>query len=181
MNLPDFLPSAPWSVAVALLALSLLQTARLVIAQQKPRWRIAKHRKSGARGEKRARRLLEAQGYTIEAEQVTRRYELRVDGLPHPVPLRADYLVSRAGRAFIAEVKSGAESARIGNAATRRQLIEYRLAFDVDGILLVDAYAGRIVEVELPRAKPAPPTRTALVVCLLLAAGAALWWLARFV
>jgi hypothetical protein len=168
------------AAALALLILTLVQSARLFVARGLPRWRIARHRRTGARGEVRARKLLEAQGYTIEAEQVTRRYELRVDGLPHPVPLRADYLVRRAGRAFIAEVKSGAESARIGNAATRRQLIEYRLAFDVDGILLVDAYAGRIVEVELPKTQPPPPTKTALVVCVLLTlAGLALWWLAR--
>jgi hypothetical protein len=168
------------AAALALLVLSLLQSARLFVAKRLPRWRIARHRKTGARGEARARKLLEAEGYAIEAEQVTRRYELRVDGLPHPVPLRADYLVRRDGRAFIAEVKSGAESARIGNAATRRQLIEYRLAFDVDGILLVDAYAGRIVEVELPRVRSAPQTRSTLFVWVLFAlAGAVVWWLSR--
>ncbi len=179
MTLPELDQRALWALALGLGLLTVVQTARLFVARGRPRWRIAKHRQSGARGEVRAKKLLEEHGYTITAEQVTGRYELRVDGEPHPVLLRADFLVERSGRSYIAEVKSGADSARVGNSATRRQLLEYRLAFPVDGILLVDAFAGRIVEIELPNeglAEEAGPSLYWLV-ALAAAAGGALWLL----
>lgn len=179
MTLPELDQKVLWALALGLGFLTVVQTARLFVARERPRWRIAKHRQSGARGEVRARQLLEAHGYTIAAEQVTGRYELRVDGEPHPVLLRADFLVEKAGRSYIAEVKSGADSARVGNSATRRQLLEYRLAFPVDGILLVDAFAGRIVEIELPGPEPEASTSPCVLwlVALAALAGAALWML----
>ena len=42
--------------------------------------------------------------------------------------------------------------------ATRRQLLEYALAYDVDGVLLVDMTAGRLHQVEFPTLdRRAPP------------------------
>ena len=54
----------------------------------------------------------------------------------------------------MAEVKTGTYAPRLETAATRRQLLEYGVAFDVDGVLLVDADVGEIRLVELlPRAR----------------------------
>ncbi len=50
----------------------------------------------------------------------------------------------------MAEVKTGAAAPQLSTAATRRQLLEYRVAFDVDGVLLVDAEAGRVQRVVFP-------------------------------
>jgi hypothetical protein len=57
----------------------------------------------------------------------------------------------------VAEVKTGTLAPRIETATTRRQLLEYRVAFAVDGVLLVDADAGTVrrVEFPLPLARPA--------------------------
>jgi hypothetical protein len=52
---------------------------------------------------------------------------------------------------LVAEVKSGKIAASLACAATRRQLLEYRLAYDVDGVMLVDMAAGRVHEVRFPR------------------------------
>jgi hypothetical protein len=62
---------------------------------------------------------------------------------------------SRVGR-YIAEVKTGRAAVRLDTAATRRQLLEYRVAFDVDGVLLVDAEAGEIRLVEFPLSRGRP-------------------------
>jgi hypothetical protein len=61
----------------------------------------------------------------------------------------------------------------LSSAATRRQLLEYRLAFDVDGVLLVDVETGEVSEVEfnLPTEIRPPPWDLRL---LWLAAGIAL-------
>jgi hypothetical protein len=72
------------------------------------------------------------------------------DGAPHAVELRADYLVARDGREYIAEVKTGEAADSLSNSATRRQLLEYQLAFAVDGILLVCPERGRIHAIEFP-------------------------------
>ena len=80
-----------------------------------------------------------------------------VDGEATRIELRADYVVTRQGRRYVAEVKTGRVAPRIETASTRRQLLEYRHAFDVDGVLLVDADARRIHLVELPPARPVVP------------------------
>ncbi len=138
------------TVALGLLALLLvLQTLRLAFVRARPRWRIARHRRLGARGERAARVFLQQEGYRIDEEQLVGRYSISVDGALQKVDLRADYLVSRGGKHYVAEVKSGATSGRIETASTRRQLLEYRIAFPVDGVLLVDMSRRRIVEIEL--------------------------------
>ena len=64
--------------------------------------------------------------------------------------LRADYLVGHGALVFVAEVKTGLKAPRVETPGTRRQLLEYRIAFDVDGVLLVDVDAGRIQAVTFP-------------------------------
>jgi hypothetical protein len=105
--------------------------------------------------EREAAELLSNAGYAIEATQATARYTVEVDGAPVEITVRVDYIVSRRRKRYVAEVKSGRLAPRIDNAATRRQLFEYRHAFDVDGVLLVDADARRVHHVELgsPRSR----------------------------
>lgn len=94
--------------------------------------------------------LLERQGYRIVDRQVTQEWPMDVDGERVPASLRADLLVQRDGYEYIAEVKSGRDATRATFPGTRRQLLEYLLAFDVDGVLLVDMVQGRVVQVEFP-------------------------------
>ncbi len=81
--------------------------------------------------------------------------------------LCADFIVRRRGRLFAADSKTG-RAARATDAATRRQLLEYMLAFAVDGVLLVDPEAGRVVEVVFKQR----PTRVRLLVLFLAVLGA---------
>lgn len=84
---------------------------------------------------------------------------MHADGAPVDLELRADRIVARRRRRFVAEVKSGTRAPRIAHGPTRRQLLEYRLAFDVDGMLLVDPDRGIAHEVTFPplpdRSRPA--------------------------
>jgi hypothetical protein len=59
-------------------------------------------------------------------------------------------LVRRGGGRYVVEVKSGAVAPRVQTPGTRRQLLEYQLAFDVDGILLFDADRRELHEVSFP-------------------------------
>ncbi len=102
-----------------------------------------------AEGEVDAGALLEEAGYRVLARQVAGSWTVEADGEPQTFGLRADYLVDRAGRRYIAEVKTGRRATRLSNGATRRQLLEYWAAFEVDGVLLVDADLEAITEVEV--------------------------------
>lgn len=79
-----------------------------------------------------------------------------VDGEPLAVELHADYLVEGQpgddGRCerLVAEVKTGDQAPLLTTAATRRQLLEYRVAWRADGVLLVCPERGQIHRVDFP-------------------------------
>ncbi|MDP9001298.1 MAG: hypothetical protein M3O46_14445 [Myxococcota bacterium] len=100
-------------------------------------------------GERAACGLLERAGYEVVGRQVPGSWTLRADGTPVTFGLRADYLVACNGRRYIAEVKTGRMAPRLSHGATRRQLLEYRAAFDVHGVILVDADAETVVHIEM--------------------------------
>ena len=113
-----------------------------------------------AAGERRAARLLEDQGFRLLGAQVVAEHALLLDGMRVTVQLRADYLVERGGARYVAEVKTGAVATRIETSATRRQMLEYRVVFDVDGVILVDADAGTLHEVRFPLLERSAPRRS---------------------
>jgi hypothetical protein len=138
-----------WAALLALLLCGVWLGVR--IAAWRVRRRIARHRKLGRRGESRAVRLLERAGYTIESEQASSHLQVTIDGEDESWLVRADFIVGREGRRYVAEAKGGETSASLATAATRRQLLEYTLAFDTDGVLLVDAARGAIHTVSFPQ------------------------------
>jgi hypothetical protein len=100
-------------------------------------------------GERGAVTLLERAGYAVLEDQVAGSWTVRADGAPVTFGLRADYLVARDGRRYIAEVKTGRLAPRLSHGPTRRQLLEYSAAFDVHGVILVDADAETVTHVDL--------------------------------
>jgi hypothetical protein len=125
--------------------------------------RSLRARRRGARavqGERDAEMLLEEAGFEILERQLPTVWTLCCDGEPTEFDLRADLLVSREGQQYVAEVKTGIHAPDLRNAATRRQLLEYALAYQSPTILLVDVEGDAIVEVtfDLPsETKTAPP------------------------
>ena len=105
-------------------------------------------------GEREAARYLQDTGFTILGTQVASTYTLTVDDAPMPVEVRADLIVQKHARSFVVEVKTGKVAPRLDTAATRRQLLEYQLAFDVDGVLLFDAEAAALRTITFPDARP---------------------------
>lgn len=138
--------------ARSLVVLALLVAATtLILARAIGRtWRSIRAslrlRRAG-RGESKAEKILKRKGYRIEDRQVRTTFTFYVDGRPRSVKLRADLLVRRRGRRYVAEVKTGTHAPRPDHRATRRQLLEYWVAFDVDGLLLVDGDRGTVREI----------------------------------
>lgn len=139
------LPRESWIVlAAAGGGVALVQTTRLWWRGAAVRWRLAEQSARASAGEALAEKLLAKAGYRIEARQATQRWSVAVDGEAQPITLRADFVVTRRGRRYVAEVKTGSDAPDVAAPATRRQLLEYRCAFGVDGVLLVDAEERRV-------------------------------------
>jgi hypothetical protein len=142
--------SALWIALAALASLvALVQTARIVWTRFARSWSVRARARRAVQGELRAEPMLRAAGYEVLDRQVRGGWTVYADGEPLAIGLRADLLVARGGRRYVAEVKTGKLAPRLDHAATRRQLLEYRVAFGVDGVLLVDAEAERVTVVEL--------------------------------
>ena len=154
----------------------LLQTLVLASRRWLRRRRLTVRMHRAQRGEARAAGQLEALGYAILGAQVEAVHEVQVDERVVSVTLRADYLVEREGARYVVEVKTGALAPKIETSATRRQLLEYRVAFEVDGVLLVDGETGRVHAITFPAlgAPEAPQRAWGLLAFVVLAASAAL-------
>jgi len=174
-------PSALWIALAALAsAVALLQTARIAWARLARAWSIRTRARRAVEGELRAEPLLRRAGYEVIARQARASWTVYADGEPLAVGLRADLLVTRAGRTYVAEVKTGKLAPRLDHAPTRRQLLEYRVAFGVDGVLLVDADMDRVTLVELgARAEAGSPVLAAWAVVFAagLSIGGAIGWI----
>lgn len=127
-------------------------------------------------GEAGAAALLERAGYSVLERQVPGSWTVRADGEPITFGLRADYLVARAGRRYIAEVKTGRMAPRLSHGPTRRQLLEYSAAFDVHGVILVDADVETITHVEVDLFGDRAPRRSWWSRALMLAVAALLFF-----
>ena len=134
------------AIVAALVALWLARALRRWRGSLRARRRAAR---AGA-GEDDAVALLEGAGFTIVERQARVVWAPLVDGQPIAMELRADYLVERAGELLVAEVKTGEEAPSVETAATRRQLLEYHVAFAADGVLLVCPERGTIHRVVFP-------------------------------
>lgn len=137
-------------LAVALLAL----VAGWLLARSVARWRARAlgraHNLRGQRGEAAAELLLRRNGYVTIARQARATYLVQLDDRPVSVDLCADFIVERAGRRMVAEVKTGRRAPRFEYSETRRQLLEYQLGFGVDSVLLIDVERESLREVRFP-------------------------------
>jgi len=135
-------------------------------------WRrrvLRARRDRGRRGEVEAVQVLTDAGYRIVEDQASRSVTLEVDGATRPYRLRPDYLVQRAGRRYVAEVKTGKKAPDPLYTPTRRQLLEYQVCFPDHGLLLVDMETRRVhqirwAQVEAGTAHRAPARRLMLLV-----------------
>jgi hypothetical protein len=94
--------------------------------------------------------LLRRLGYVVVDTQVQQVWTVRHGAHHLDVKLRADAIVKRDGRRFIAEVKSSSLVADLKHGPTRRQLLEYAVAYRAEGVLLVDMHAQHVEEITFP-------------------------------
>ncbi|MBN2196922.1 MAG: hypothetical protein JW751_29225 [Polyangiaceae bacterium] len=120
------------------------------LARRLDAWRRRRRARRALAAEDAARVLLARHGFLVTHAQAAVDYHLLDDGRPVKVELRADYLVEKAGERLVAEVKTGSRVTRLRHGPTRRQLLEYQLAFAADGVVLVDMEHSRVRRVRFP-------------------------------
>ncbi|GAC1538637.1 MAG: hypothetical protein NVS3B10_29700 [Polyangiales bacterium] len=179
MNAASIPPDVLLVVAALAVTIVLVQALTALLRRWARRRRMSLRMIRAVRGEARAPSMLEDRGFAVIGAQVVVDHAVRIDDRVVVVPLRADYIAERAGERFVVEVKTGALAPRIETSATRRQILEYRIAFDVDGVVLVDADAGRVHEITFPElarfgraSSPPGPWGVAAVALAALAAAA---------
>lgn len=144
------LGSAEVAIAIAVVAAIVALWIARVVRRWRGSWRARRRAARAGRGEERAVALLEAAGFRIVERQARVEWAPLVDGEPIAMELRADYLVEVGDQLLVAEVKTGEEAPSVETAATRRQLLEYHVAFGADGVLLVCPEDGTIHRVVFP-------------------------------
>ena len=122
------------------------RTIKLVAAGRKAQSDARRSRMSSIRGqeqEKQASKALQSMGFKILEEQPATQVGWWIDGIWTETTITADYLVKRDGEVGLVEVKSG-KAASATHRNTRRQLLEYQHAFDVDAVFLYDAERSKL-------------------------------------
>ena len=89
-------------------------------------------------------------GYKIIKYHYRKQYDVKQNDDKIKINLEADYIVKRRGKRYIAEVKSGDSATEIKNSSTRRQLLEYSLFIENDGLILVDMENQKLSRIEFP-------------------------------
>lgn len=154
----------PRQLLIAALAAVLAIVAVRALAARGRSRRARRVGRIAAAGELAGADLLAAAGFAIVDRQARHVLPVDVDGERYAAGLRCDYLAERDGERWVAEVKTGQDAPSLANPATRRQLLEYQVAYGAVGVALVDATAGVVHEVRFdlaasPAAAAPPPPR----------------------
>lgn len=98
------------------------------------------------RAEKKVEKWLIRNGFQIIEKQQSKPLIIKAGTVLHRYLIRIDFLVKKGGRIYIVEVKSGSHN-KITKRETRRQLLEYFLAYQPYGIILFDADTRKYSEI----------------------------------
>ena len=112
------------------------------------RRKLQKQFKRSIKLEKEAQYFLEKKGYKLLEEQYEHYHHYKVNGEDYKSKLIIDYVVSRKGKTYLVEVKSGKKAISISNKNTRRQILEYYFAIENDGVFLLDMENEELLKIE---------------------------------
>ncbi len=127
-----------------ILSLILYQKIRNLLNNKKAKKRSF----TSKRAEKKAEKWLKRNGFQITDKQLSRPLIIQTGKTQHRYLIRTDFLVKKGSRKYIVEVKSGQKNSSITNRETRRQLLEYFLAYHSYGIILFDMEHKKFTEVK---------------------------------
>ena len=110
--------------------------------------RLRKRFSKSRHAEKEAEKILKKNGYAIIDAQKSKPLLITIGDKIHRYLVRIDYLARKRGKVYVVEVKSGEKIPYVTNRETRRQMLEYYLAYQPSGILLLNMKNKSISEVK---------------------------------
>jgi Holliday junction resolvase len=136
MKIPEL--SLEYFILIVVIAILVILLLKYKYTEYTKRRKQRKQFSRGVKLENEAKSYLEKKGYKVIYEQHEYIHQYEVNGVIHKSVLRPDYIVSRKGKMYIVEVKSGKSAISIANSGTRRQILEYDYVIENDGIFLLD-------------------------------------------
>jgi len=112
------------------------------------RLRLVRRLQKAKRSEYKAISFMESNGFEILDLQKESSYTLFIDDRPHEIKVKADMIVKKGNKIYVAEVKTGDKVTSPKYADTRRQLLEYFMVYRPSGLILVDMEKQKIRTVE---------------------------------
>lgn len=112
------------------------------------RWKLRKRMQKAKKGEYKAIKFMKSQGFRVTDLQKEGSYTLFIDDKPHVVNVKADMIVKKGKKTYVAEVKTGDKVTSPKYTDTRRQLLEYYMVYQPSGLLLVDMEKQKVRKVE---------------------------------
>jgi len=112
------------------------------------RWNLKKRIQKAKKSEYKAIQFIENQGYQVMDLQKESTYTLFIDNKPHMVKVKADMIVKKGNKTYVAEVKTGEKVTSPKYTDTRRQLLEYYMVYRPNGLILVDMERQKLKTVE---------------------------------
>ena len=104
--------------------------------------------------EEEAEALLRQKGFKIIDRQRRADIITYVDGKPNLGYVKADFIVEKNGKRYVAEVKAGELVSDPKEPSTRRQLLEYKFAYEPYGILLVNMLDSSLHQIDFDIPSP---------------------------
>lgn len=108
------------------------------------------------RAEAAARKYLESEGYTILAVQERVPIVTKVNGKPHKSYIQADLIAQKGKEIFVVDVKTGDVAKKPASPDNRRQLLEYYLVYQPDGVIVLDMDEQKLYRLEFDIKFPTP-------------------------
>ena len=131
-------------VVIILVVITLNYKFRSFLKTRKVKKRFTR----GRRKENEAQAYLISNGFKILDYQKSFEHKYFVDNRQRTSELKVDYFVSKNGKKYLVEVKSGQSAISASYTSTRRQLLEYKFALPNNGILLLDMENRKIEEIK---------------------------------
>lgn len=125
-------------IIFGVLFLFILLLARIVFVNWLKKRRGLKKMKVGKKMETKAKKVISQAGFKKIRYQENFFYGLKVNDEEVKIACIPDFVAEKNGDKCVIEVKWGASAPKIGNAATRRQLLEYHHAIQPDRLFLLD-------------------------------------------
>ena len=137
------------SILIALLTVIVVFLGHKEVRRMLSRRRVKRKAEYGRQAENEAGELLIDLGYRLIEQHPSVPYIWQLDGEEMSVNATPDWRVKKDGRTYLVEVKTGGQ-ANPKSAAIRRQLLEYFLYGNADGVLFVHGESGSVHHVEFP-------------------------------